>query len=93
MALGRKTRGKVWALVFSVFLALAGWPLLQALGALYGAATSLGELPGDMAQRLWPVVVWGLLAFGVWLACGIDAWVLGSRQDVRSSEQGAGEAG
>lgn len=80
MALGRKRRGQVWALVFSVLLVAAGVPLVQALAALYSAATSLGELPGNMADRLWPVVVAGLGAFGVWLACGIDAWVLGGRK-------------
>ena len=93
MALGRKGRGKVWAVVFTVVLLMAGWPLVAALSALYGAATSLGELPHDMADRMWPVVAWGLTAFAVWLACGIDAWVLGSKPDVGAAAQDSSPPG
>jgi hypothetical protein len=85
-ALGRKARAQLWALVFTVCLGFALYPLVNALSAFYGAVTSLGDIPGDMASRLLPTLEFGAGAAIVWLACGIDAWRLAGQAGVGGDE-------
>ena len=78
-ALGHRQRGQAWAAVFLVLLALALWPLVSVMGAIYAAATNLKDLPAGMAERLQPVLLWGGIAAVVWLGAGLDAWRLARR--------------